>query len=98
MLDEFLRQLQVELAANRWVLIPRSKNLQSIAAHGLTLRDVYRAISHLSDKNYSKGPMPDRNGDPTPVWIFRKKIGGKQFYIKLKLDPQVGVKCISFHD
>lgn len=98
MLDEFLSQMQVELAAHRFVLIPRSKNLQTIAAHGLTMKDVYRAITHLSNKNYAKGPLADRNGDPIPVWIFRQKINSTQFYIKLKLDAQVGVKCISFHD
>ncbi len=97
-LEDFLDQVQQELKSGKFVLIPRAKNLQALAKHGLKSNDVFRTLCKLTSNDYAKGPLPDDSGDPCPVWIFRKTIDGKIFYIKIKLDPHVGVKCISFHE
>ena len=80
-------------------MVPRRKNLASLAKLGLTKRNCKEEILSLSEADYCNGPKPDtdRLGE---IWEFGKLIEGKEVYIKLKI-AQVGnemiAKCLSFH-
>ena len=54
---------------------------------------------NLTVDDYCEGPEPDKDR-PGEVWLFGKRISGKEVYIKLKI-AQVGkepiAKCLSFH-
>ncbi len=80
-------------------IVSRRENIKALAALGLTKKNCKDEILSLSVSDYCKGPEPDKD-KPGNIWVFGKKIGGKEVYIKLKI-AVVGkervAKCISFH-
>lgn len=79
---------------------PRRKNLQSLAEHGISLKEAKDAIIGLISSNYYKGPKQDFSR-PGEIWEFKKKIGNVVFYIKLKIDIDGNrkvLKCLGFHE
>ena len=52
--------------------------------------------------DYYKGPKQDLDPlRPGDIWEFKKKIDGRQFYIKVKIVQVNGediVKCLGFHE
>lgn len=97
----FLQELKQIVAAGRGLdLIPRAENNQTIVALGFTKKNVDQEVLALSAIDYCEGPLPDRNR-PGNVWIFGRRIDGKDIYIKLKIAQTPGgkiAKCISFHE
>ncbi|MCM1063235.1 MAG: type II toxin-antitoxin system MqsR family toxin [Eubacterium sp.] len=82
--------------------MPRRKNMQALAAHGLTITDAKAEILALVANDYYKGPKqdfdPERTGD---IWEFKKEVDGMQFYVKVKITQENGediLKCLSFHE
>ena len=78
------------------------KNLQALAACGLSIEDAKSEILSLKVTNYYKGPKHDFDSSrPGDIWEFKKNIDGTQFYVKLKI-TQVNekdiLKCIGFHE
>lgn len=80
----------------------RPKNLKSISKINFNYHDAREVIRSIKVKDYYKGPevdvIPDKPGE---VWMFKKQIYNKVFYIKLKVEVINGktrVKCISFHE
>lgn len=65
---------------------------------GLTLTQAKSEITTLKFVHYDRGPTPDRNNDGTNIWEFGKPIDGELVYIKLKIDPEIGCKCLSFKE
>lgn len=59
-------------------------------------RQAKSEIKTLRYVHYDRGPTPDRNGDGTDIWEFGKRIDDHLVYIKLKIDPTLGCKCLSF--
>ena len=95
----FLRAFK-KIALQRGIdFIPRRGFLEARAWLGFTLGNCRDEIMTLTVDDYSDGPSPDKNrlGE---VWVFGKKIGGTDIYIKLKLasvEEQTIAKCLSFH-
>ena len=88
------------ISSKKFDFVPRRKNLQSLAKHGLTIKDAKDEILDLVISNYSKGPKNDFDR-PGEIWEFKKEIDGTLFYIKIKIAIECGteiVKCIGFHD
>lgn len=88
------------ISSNKFDFVPRRKNLQSLAKHGLTIKDAKDEILDLVISNYYKGPKNDFDR-PGEIWEFKKEIDGTLFYIKIKIAIECGteiVKCIGFHD
>ncbi len=100
--SSFLTQVKTLLSNGKYDFVPRRKNMQALAQYGLTITDVKNEILGFVVKDYYKGPKrdldPNRPGD---IWEFKKDIGGKQFYVKVKIVQEDGeniLKCMSFHE
>ena len=98
---QFLLKVKQLVSAGRWAFVPRKKNLETLSNMGFTVKEVKDEILSLDLLDYQKGPEPDYScsGD---VWVFKRRIEGKELYIKLKIDiandGYEALKCISFHD
>lgn len=96
----FLNNAKSLVSVGQYTFIPRNKNMQALAQHGLTFADAKAEILGLVVADYYKGPKLDFD-KPGYIWEFKKEISGVMFYIKLKIDSQQGnsiLKCIGFHD
>lgn len=98
----FLEKVKRLLSAGKYDFVPRRKNMQALAQHGLTIADAKAEIFGLVVGDYYKGPKrdlnPDKHGD---IWEFKKEIDGKQFYVKVKIVQENGeyiLKCLGFHE
>ncbi len=90
------------ISAGKYDFVPRRKNMQALAQHGLTIMDAKNEILGLVVGDYYKGPKrdldPNRTGD---IWEFKKNIDGMKFYVKLKIVQENGkdiLKCLGFHE
>jgi len=89
-----------EIAQKRGIdVIQRQKNILDLAKLSITKKNRNDEIMTLSVDDYCKGPEPDKD-KPGEIWVFGKRIGREEVYIKLKI-AKVGkkkiAKCISFH-
>ena len=97
---KFLKEFKDEIVSGRGLdVVWRAVNRSGLRELGLTNRNRQDAILALTVTHYSAGPDPDhdRAGE---MWIFGKRIAGREVYIKLKLAYVDGTriaKCISFH-
>jgi len=68
---------------------------------GFTNQDCVEVIRALSPKDYSKGPIEDKQ-HPGNYWEFGIKVEGELIYIKIKIaSNKYGDEypvCYSFHD
>ena len=98
----FLDSAKKLILAGRYVFIPRGKNLQALACHGMTIADAKSVITELTVGDYYKGPKRDFDpAQPGDIWEFKKDLGGETFYVKLKIQNRNGadvLKCLSFHE
>lgn len=101
-ISDFLARSKNLLAAGQYIFVPRGKNLQALAANGLTIADAKREIMDLIVEDYYKGPKQDFDANqPGNIWEFKKDIEGEVFYVKLKIQNVNGkdiLKCLSFHE
>lgn len=98
----FLAKSKKLISTGKYDFVPRRKNMQSLAQHGLTITDAKNEILELVVDDYYKGPKqdfdPNRPGD---IWEFKKNINGIKFYIKIKIVHENGkdiLKCLGFHE
>lgn len=98
----YLSEVKRLLSAGKYDFVPRRKNMQTLAQHGLTINDAKNEILGLVVGDYYKGPKrdldPNRPGD---IWEFKKNIDGMQFYVKVKITQENGediLKCFGFHE
>ena len=98
----YLTNVKKLLSAGKYDFVPRRKNMQALAQHGLTITDAKNEILGLAVGDYYKGPKrdldPDRPGD---IWEFKKRIDGIPFYVKVKIVQKNGediLKCLGFHE
>jgi hypothetical protein len=97
---KFLKEFKRIATTGRGLhLIPRAENIACLAELGITKKNQKEEIMNLSAEDYCEGPEPDKDR-PGVIWVFGKRISGKEVYIKLKI-AQVGretiAKCLSFH-
>lgn len=100
--EEFLAQVKrIAADPSRFLIVPRPVNNATVRKLGLTRSAIRGEVLSLEIQDYCQGPQPDRNrlGE---VWVFGRKIGAVEVYIKLKIicDPETReeyVKCLSFH-
>lgn len=103
--ESFLMEVKEVLrAGGKLFVIPREKNREFLLSLGLTYKNCRAEILKLEVEDYCSGPEPD-DRDRQSVWIFGRKVLGKNVYIKLKLPKQAGVEtrkkkvvCLSFHE
>ena len=90
------------LSEGKYDFVPRRKNMQALARHGLTIMDAKSEILELVSDDYYKGPKQDVDPNhPGDIWEFKKNIDGMQFYVKVKIVRENGediLKCLGFHE
>ena len=98
----FLERMKRLISAGKYDFVPRRKNMQALAQHGLTILDAKNEILGLVVGDYYKGPKQDFDQNrPGDIWEFKKNIDGNSFYIKVKITQENGeeiLKCMGFHD
>ena len=101
-ITEYLVRVKKLLSEGKYDFVPRRKNMQALARHGLTIMDAKSEILELVYDDYYKGPKqdfdPNQQGD---IWEFKKNIDGMQFYVKVKIVRENGediLKCLGFHE
>lgn len=81
----------------------RLENFETLIELGLKYKDVKQEILSLTPKEYSQGPVLDKdqiNYKDEYFWIFGKNIQNKLVYIKLKIrktNDHEETLCMSFH-
>ncbi|MBQ3544320.1 MAG: type II toxin-antitoxin system MqsR family toxin [Lachnospiraceae bacterium] len=64
---QFLEKTKRLISAGKYDFVPRRKNMQALAQHGLTIADAKNEILGLMVADYYKGPKQDfdqnRSGD-----------------------------------
>lgn len=101
-ISTFLTNAKSLITKGKYDFVPRRKNMQALAAHGLTIKDAKSEILSLVVGDYYKGPKLDHDSNrPGDIWEFKKMVCGMQFYVKLKISQESGeaiLKCIGFHE
>lgn len=98
----YLSGIKKLLSAGKYDFVPRRKNMQALAQHGLSITDAKNEILGLVIDDYYKGPKQDLDlKRPGDIWEFKKYIDGRQFYVKVKITQENGediLKCLGFHE
>jgi hypothetical protein len=101
-IDLFLLELNKSITNRRFAVIPRGKNNAFLARYGMTPAEREMVVTNLSSRDYTSGPEYDRDyPEERDIWKFKKRYGGREIYIKLKLVAKENgyyAKCLSFHD
>ena len=86
----FLKEFKQLVQEEGLYVVNRLNHQESLAELGLTKEACKIEILGLSVTDYCKGPQPnkDRPGD---IWVFGKKIAGREVYIKLKMHKLSGM-------
>lgn len=85
------------VAAQRWVLSDRNKNMDDIARLGMTLAEVSGVLQSLTVDDYCEGPLADDKGRPKQWWVFGPVYAGVTLYVKVCVNHQGWAECLSFH-
>ena len=65
----YLVRVKKLLSAGKYDFVPRRKNMQALAQHGLTITDAKDEILGLVVGDYYKGPKQDLDSDrPGDIW------------------------------
>lgn len=98
----FLEKVKLLVSAGKYDFVPRRKNMQALAQHGLTIMDAKAELLGLTVGDYYKGPKQDFDlNKPGDIWEFKKDVFGTQFYVKVKVVQENGdniLKCLGFHE
>ena len=98
----FLEKAKQLISAGKYDFVPRRKNMQALAQHGMTIADAKAEMSELVVGDYYKGPKQDLDPNrPGDIWEFKKQVNGTQFYVKVKIVRENGeniLKCLGFHE
>jgi hypothetical protein len=76
----------------------RGKNAQALV--DLELRPIDREVilEAIETKDYSEGPLKEKQYGGADMWVFGKAIKKREVYIKITMGAMGGsVICISFH-
>ena len=82
----------------KFVFVNRQKNKNFMLKFGLNIDDIKCIILDLEIDDYYKGPEEDEAGFKGEVWIFTPTFQNTKLYIKMRLDNNVLVICISVHE
>jgi len=93
----FLVEAKKLIAEGKWDLVPRKKNLDTLALLGWNDAVLIDFLNSLVPANYVSGPVADRDIPGEDVWTFGAEIEGEEYYIKLKLKTNQQLLCLSFH-
>ena len=96
----FLVDFKNLISQGNYYITNHLKNLQALAALGITLRQRDEAIFAIQLEDYVSGPLLDKY-HPGNIWVFGKNIESIEIYIKLKIitynNGNEKAVCLSFH-
>ena len=68
----YLTKVKKLLSTGKYDFVPRRKNMQALAQHGLTVTDAKNEILGLVVDDYYKGPKQDHDPNrPGYIWEFK---------------------------
>ncbi|OZT10646.1 hypothetical protein CHN50_20990 [Priestia aryabhattai] len=74
--------------------------MQALYDIGLTeISQAWDEVMSLKPEHRIKGPCADRDRpeEGNVIWVFKKEVNDVTTYIKLKINPDRGCVCLSFH-
>lgn len=74
----------------------RDKNIDALIELGMLQSEVPGVLKGMTVKDYSEGPLQDRQGRDREWWVFGPAYDGKLLYIKVGITGG-RVECLSFH-
>ena len=96
--ERFLKDFRVKLQVFDVVYIDREKNLQTLLDLELVPSKRKEALEQLKVEDYSEGPLEETMHGGSNMWVFGKKISGREIFIKMAMgQPNRSVICVSFH-
>lgn len=81
-----------------FIIASREKNRKFILEYGLLTDDIKDIILDLEVDDYYKGPEEDEAGFKGEIWIFTPYFQDTKLYIKIRLENNTLVICISIHE
>ncbi len=95
-----LQDMRKAIDCGAITLIPRRKNMLTLARLGILWEDAKDEVYHLTVADYFSGPSVDRDfPNMDKLWVFKKRILGETIYIKFKVAYKENgeARVISFH-
>jgi hypothetical protein len=75
------------------------KNTKALLALDIKPNDRKQILRDLVYEDYYQGPLDDDLYGISSMWVFGKKLKGKEIYIKISMGSEnSSVICISFHE
>ena len=99
-IEKILADMRHAINNRNYTLVPRKKNLETLARLGILMCDAVEEIYGLTPSDYDSGPKNDRDRPGSDcLWVFKKSISGTIIYIKFKVKYQENgdVMILSFH-
>ena len=81
-----------------FIIANRGKNRKFILEYGLLIEDIKNIILDLEIEDYYKGPDKDKDGYDGEIWIFTPNYEKTKLYIKIRIEKNKLVICISIHE
>lgn len=76
----------------------RGKNMQTLLELEITPKFREQVIANLEYVDYAEGPLPDLLNKMSDMWVFGKRVKGREVYIKITMGANnASAICISFH-
>ncbi len=98
-LKSFLQEFKTKMGI--WDIVfldDRPKNSQALADLELMPRERIRILEKLEIDDYCQGPLEETQFGGSEMWVFGRRLRGKELYIKITLGvAETSVLCISFH-
>ncbi len=71
----YLESVKKLVSKGKYDFVPRRKNMQALAKHGLTIKDAKAKILGHVVGDYFKGPKQDLDSNrPGDIWEFKKMV------------------------
>lgn len=95
--EKFLVQFFPKMDVWGIIFLDREKNIDALAALGITPRERERHIRAITGEDYVETVISALAFGE--MWVFGKDMNGRELYIKLSLGaPGSQTVCISFHE
>lgn len=99
--NEIINLLRSSIKKKDYDFVPTLKNRNSRRKYGLTILDIEDFLITLNSNDLVTGPEKDRDIPNDEIFVFKKKLKGIIFYVKIKKDSKIDydrIKILSCHE
>lgn len=98
-INKMLVDKNAALKSHNYIILDRNKYRKTVAAIGITTKDVLDDIEELDINDTWECKEDDNMNFPGEVWITKKILYGKKIYIKIKIKEDVDnmLLVMSYH-